>query len=140
MIFLDTDHFTVAAQRHHSQYPKLSERLKNATDPIFLPVITVEEQLHGWLEKLHAVRNETHRIAGYTRLVKLLEILPEWDIVPWDEVAVEEFDRQRRAGVRIGSQDLRIASLAISHDALLLTRNAKDFSRVLGLRFESWLD
>ena len=140
MIFLDTDHFTVAAQRHHSLYSKLSERLNRATDPVFLPVITVEEQLHGWLEKLHAARNEVQRIAGYTRLVKLLEILPDWDIVPWDDVAADEFDRQRRAGVRIGSQDLRIALLAITHDALLLTRNAKDFSRVPELQFESWLD
>ena len=62
------------------------------------------------------------------------------DVVPWDAEAAEEFHRQRQAGVRIGSQDLRIASLAITHDALLLTRNAKDFARVPGLRFESWLD
>jgi tRNA(fMet)-specific endonuclease VapC len=36
--------------------------------------------------------------------------------------------------------DLKIASIAISHDATLLTRNTVDFAQVPGLRFENWLD
>lgn len=54
--------------------------------------------------------------------------------------AAEKFKELRRAGVRIGPNDLKIASLAITNDALLLTRNARDFSRVPGLRFENWLE
>ena len=61
-------------------------------------------------------------------------------IVRWDELAADEFARQRRLRVNIPPHDLMIASLAITHEALLLTRNARDFSRVPGLRFESWLD
>src|SRR5262245_5699908 len=140
MIFLDTDHFTVATQRHHSKNAELCERLRKAIEPVFLPIITLEEQLRGWLGRIHAARDEVQRIDGYQKLVRLIEVLPGWDLVPWDVEAAEEFHRQRQAGVRIGSQDLRIASLAITHDALLLTRNAKDFSRVPGLRFASWLD
>jgi tRNA(fMet)-specific endonuclease VapC len=42
--------------------------------------------------------------------------------------------------VRIGTMDLRIASIALSLDAIVLTRNLVDFERVPGLRVENWLD
>ena len=34
--------------------------------------------------------------------------------------------------------DLKIASIAIANDALLLTRNLSDFSKIPGLRVEDW--
>ena len=36
--------------------------------------------------------------------------------------------------------DLRIACIVKEHDAVLLTRNTKDFERVPGLKFENWPD
>ncbi|MGB6298310.1 MAG: type II toxin-antitoxin system VapC family toxin [Rivularia sp. (in: cyanobacteria)] len=43
-----------------------------------------------------------------------------------------------RQKIRIGTQDLRIASIVISNDAILVTRNQFDFSRVPDLQFEDW--
>ena len=34
--------------------------------------------------------------------------------------------------------DLKIAAIALAYDAIVLTRNLKDFSRVPGLRVEDW--
>ena len=42
--------------------------------------------------------------------------------------------------MRIGTQDLRIASVALSIDAVVLSRNLRDFRQVPGLRVENWLD
>jgi tRNA(fMet)-specific endonuclease VapC len=42
--------------------------------------------------------------------------------------------------VRIGSMDLKIACVALAHDATLLTRNTTDFAQIAGLRIENWVD
>jgi tRNA(fMet)-specific endonuclease VapC len=35
---------------------------------------------------------------------------------------------------------MKIACIALVHDALLLRANRQDFEQVPGLRFENWLD
>lgn len=52
--------------------------------------------------------------------------------------AAEQFHELRRARVRIGTMDLRIAAIALVNDATLLSRNLADFRRVPGLRVEDW--
>jgi len=55
-----------------------------------------------------------------------------------------EYARQkvnlRQAGRPIGEFDLLIGSTAIAHDLVLVTRNAKDFVNLSGIRMENWID
>ncbi len=51
------------------------------------------------------------------------------------DACVTNFRSQR---IRIGTQDLRIASIAIAHGGTVLTRNRKDFEQVPGLTIEDW--
>jgi len=46
----------------------------------------------------------------------------------------------RQQKIRIGTMDLKIASIALVNDALLITANIRDFSLVPGLRCENWLE
>lgn len=41
-------------------------------------------------------------------------------------------------GKPIGPNDLMIAAIARTHDAVLVTRNTSEFGRVAGLRLEHW--
>jgi tRNA(fMet)-specific endonuclease VapC len=43
-----------------------------------------------------------------------------------------------REGRPIGPNDLLIAATARAHDAVLVTHNTAEFSRVVGLRIEDW--
>jgi len=59
--------------------------------------------------------------------------------VPFDQGAADYYANLRRQRIRVGTMDLKIASIAKVKDGLLLTANERDFSRVPGLRHENWL-
>jgi len=41
--------------------------------------------------------------------------------------------------VRIGTMDLKIASIALDHEATLLSANLRDFEQIPGLHVEDWI-
>jgi tRNA(fMet)-specific endonuclease VapC len=140
MILLDTDHFSVLTDGRHTRHSPLVARLHSATESVAIPVISVEEQLRAWLAQIHRIRDVHQQVYPYQRLIRLFETLGEWEIVGWSEAAADAFSRMRALRVRIGTQDLKIASMALANDALLLSANLRDFVRVPGLRVEDWLD
>jgi len=44
-----------------------------------------------------------------------------------------------KQGTPIGNNDLWIAAHAISEDLILVSNNIREFSRIPGLKFESWI-
>ena len=141
MIILDTDHLTVLRYEDDSRYSTLTSRLDASLDQhIVTTVVTVEEQMRGWLAEINRWREVRRQITAYERLVRMVEFLSEWEIIRLDDPVADQFDRLRKSGVRIGSQDLKIASIAVVHNALLLSANLRDFRRVPGLRVENWLN
>ncbi|MBI1916617.1 MAG: type II toxin-antitoxin system VapC family toxin [Planctomycetes bacterium] len=140
MILLDTDHLTVFKYPEHERYAALASRLGASSDQdIGTTVISLEEQFRGWMALISRVRNVERQTGAYPELVNLFDFFARLTLLPFDGRAAAEFGRLRSAGVRIGSMDLKIASIALVHDAVLLTSNRKDFEKVPGLRFENWL-
>lgn len=121
MILLDTDHFSVLSDARNRFHDSLISRLENVAERVLLPVVCVEEQLRAWLAQVRRVRDARKLIVPYDRLVHLLETLAEWEIARWNEQAADEFTALRRQRIRIGTQDLRIAALALSCGAILLS-------------------
>lgn len=62
--------------------------------------------------------------------------------LPFDERCEHVYGRIRadlaQKGTPIGPNDLLIAAIALAHDAILVTHNTQEFSRVDGLRIEDW--
>ena len=60
----------------------------------------------------------------------------------FDDRCAEEYGLIRadlsNQGKIIGPNDLLIAAIARAHDAVLITHNTKEFSRITGLRLEDW--
>lgn len=59
-------------------------------------------------------------------------------VLPFDERAAGHFDHLGRQRLRIGTQDLKIAAIALANDATVLTRNTIRFANVPSLQFEDW--
>jgi len=79
-------------------------------------------------------------VHGYAQFQHSLELLTELTMLSFDEVAAAIFRGLRRSLPQAGTQDLKIASICLAHDATVLTRNVVDFVKVPGLRVENWLD
>jgi tRNA(fMet)-specific endonuclease VapC len=81
-----------------------------------------------------------NQVPAYDHLAKLWAFHGDWKIVRFDERAANLFKTLRRQKIRIGSLDLKIAAIALTQHALLLSANLRDFRQVPGLRVENWLE
>ena len=142
MILLDTDHTTFLKYPESERGRRLIERMKAVSDSeaIGVAIVTVEERMRGWLAAIAKERSALRQVLGYRELALLFEFYQEFEIVPFDDAAAQQFDDLRRQKLRIGTMDLKIAATALVNHALLLSANRTDFERVPGLRVENWLD
>ena len=141
MILLDTDHLSVLKYEEHPRCRALRERMNASEDPFFATtIVSAEEQMRGWLAKIHAAKDAEQQVAWYDQLAWLIEFLADWQIIAFDQQAAAEFKRLQRLRLRIGTIDLKIAAIARVHDAMLLSGNQRDFGRVPGLHVQNWID
>lgn len=139
-VVLDTNHFselvhdTVRAAR-------LKRRFAEPDTDVLTTIVTAQEVTEGWCAFIRKQKaGSTKQIHGYQQFQHSLEMLMELTILAFDEQASEVFRELRRNLPQAGTQDLKIASICLAHDATLLTRNTVDFKKVPDLRFENWLD
>jgi tRNA(fMet)-specific endonuclease VapC len=140
MIVLDTDHLSILKYSASHGCQALIALMKASADRQFgTTIISVEEQWRGWFAVIARSKDVRRQVRAYQELVELHAFLSNWTILPFDDRAADHFEQLRADGVRIGSMDLKIASIALVHDALVLSANLQDFQRVPGLRIENWL-
>lgn len=82
--------------------------------------------------------------SGSKRLIKAVEdILDELSVLPFDVPADAEYGGIRAkleaAGRPIGGNDMLIAAHAYAADAIVVTANTNEFTRVGDLKVENWL-
>ncbi len=132
---LDTDTLSLLRKAH----PEVGRGvLRTPFADRFAPVIAVEEQLTGWYTEVRKARRPADLAAAYANLASTVGFYTRLQIAPFDLPAIAEFDRLRRLKLNVGSNDLRIAAIARTIRAAVVTRNRRDFDRVPGLRVEDW--
>src|SRR6266851_4867168 len=138
MILLDADHATFLKYPDSERGRRMIDRLNAASESevIGVAIVTVEERMRGWLAVIAKEKSALRQVAGYRELALLFEFYQEFEIVPFDEAAAQQFDDLRGQRLRLGAMDLKIAATALVHRALLLSANRRDFERVPGLRVE----
>ena len=138
MWILDTDHLSLL-QRENSQ---LIERLSlHQQDRVVITIVTAEEQLRGRLSvisKASDPKSKTLLSLAYQNLRLTIESLQEFEQIDFDLEAESIYHQLRQQKIRIGTQDLRIASIVLANQATLLTRNYRDFSQVPNLIIDDW--
>lgn len=139
MYVLDTDHLGEYQKGTSPAAQRLIQRLDAATEPVATTIITVEEIMRGWMAAIRRENDPRKQKKAYERLANLFRFFASWEILPWDDSAIVEFEQLVKSKIRIGTMDLKIASIAIADDATVLTSNARDFGKVPDLRIEDWL-
>jgi tRNA(fMet)-specific endonuclease VapC len=141
VILLDTDHVNVLKYPDHPRFASLTTQLNTSADQdIATTVITVEEQMRGWLAWINRSDDVRRQVPAYQELLRLFDFFARWQVVPFDEQAAGEFQGLRAQRIRIGTMDLKIAAIALIHDALLLSANLRDFQQVPNLRVANWIN
>jgi tRNA(fMet)-specific endonuclease VapC len=129
MTFLLDTNICIAAMK---QEPVVMERLSEMkVGSVGLPAIVLAELAYG------AARSNASG-KSLRILAEFGEALP---VIAFDFAAAHHYGKIRAAlvgsGKPIGPNDLFIAATALAHNAILVTRNVREFSRVPGLRWET---
>ena len=132
---LDTDHISLY-QRQHSF---VCDRI-NTTPAIQLAVtiISFEEQVAGRFVQIQRARNLIELVSAYGLLQGALDYFTKQQVLQFDESAALYFQQLQQQRLRVGTQDLRIAAIALANRCTVVTRNRRDFERVPGLPVEDW--
>jgi tRNA(fMet)-specific endonuclease VapC len=139
MYILDTDHLSVL-DRGGTQSQRLIQRLANVrSNQVVATIISYEEQMRGWLSYIAKAQTIEQQVEAYQQLKRQLANYCRIPVLEFDQPAAQEFQRLRKVYPRLGTMDLKIASITLVNQAVLLTRNSADFGQITGLSIEDWM-
>jgi tRNA(fMet)-specific endonuclease VapC len=122
--------------------PLVSKRVLGSSEDVATTVVSRIELLQGRFAYLLKASDGVQLQAAQSRLEQTERQLQGLMVILFDARSAAEFDRLRqiRTLKRIGRADLLIASIALAHRAILVTRNLRHFRHIPGLMLENWAD
>lgn len=139
MIILDTDCLSLLERQTGEPYFRLQAKLDEfPSNEIVTTIITYEEQMRGWMSYLAKMRSIKEQVFAYETLKQYFDYFKTLTIIEFDKKAAEIFKNLKSNKIRVGSMDLKIASIAIANEAILISRNLKDFEQVPDLTVQDW--
>jgi len=136
---LDTDHISILQRQTGMDYARLTARIaRHRPTEVAFSIISFHEQTIGCHAYINQARRTRDILHGYEMLARVLQDFAAAPVIPFDAAAATNFEQLQAQQVRVATMDLRIAATALSRGLVLLTRNARDFSKVPSLQIENW--
>ena len=124
---------------HQRNHPHVTAHLAAySPDQLAVTIISFEEQVRGRLAVVRRARDLPAQTLAYSRLGETLQYYAKRTVLLFDHAAAIEYARLRQTVHRVGTQDLKIAAIALSVGGVVVTRNRQDFGQVPGLAIEDW--
>lgn len=135
---LDTDHVSAILRGNQNVIQTAASHHLD----VAISIITVQELFNGWIGKLNQESDPHNLVKLYGKLAKTVDFVTSVSVLDFDNPARQVYERLRQqpnlAKKRI-DKDMRIASIALSQNMTMVTRNYKDFSLIPNLGIENWM-
>jgi tRNA(fMet)-specific endonuclease VapC len=135
---MDTDHLSLYERAHPQVCASIIRTRQNSSASLFTTVVSLEEQYAGRIAQIRKATTPQALVESYSKFKQIFALFSELDILEYDLKADQYFREFRKAGIRIGTLDLRIAAITLTHGDILLSRNLQDFEKVSGLIIQDW--
>lgn len=131
MVFLDTN---TCIYFLNGRYASVRERLlETPPGTVGIPAVVKAELLFGAYKSRKRAEN--------TRKVE--QFLEPFDVIPFTKETAREYAEIRMAvesaGKAVGPNDLMIAAITRFHNAVLVTHDTREFSRIPNLQIQDWV-
>jgi len=137
LFVLDTDHLSFYGRNH----PQVVAQLRaKQHEQIATTAINIEEQLRGRLAQVAEAKKLGAEALSttYQRLIETIMLLNEFQVLQYSKNSDAIYQSLKAQKIRVGTQDLRIASIVLAHNGILLTKNLQDFGKVPNLKIQDW--
>ncbi|MDA1013421.1 MAG: type II toxin-antitoxin system VapC family toxin [Planctomycetota bacterium] len=139
MIALDTDVYGEFVRGNAAFTARI---LLIPDDERSITIVSAEEVLRGRLNSVRQAEAQSSKLTiqrAYALLAETINNLRgKLRILEYDDRAHDLFSNWKQQKIRVGTHDLRIAAICISHSVKLISRNRRDFEKIPLLDAEFW--
>jgi tRNA(fMet)-specific endonuclease VapC len=135
---LDTDHLSLLLAGN----AEIHRAVRVYDGEVGVTIVTVQEIFNGWVVRLNDPAQDYQLVLLYTQFCRAVEYLKAIPIANFGNDADRHYrqlliDNPPLRKARL-QKDVRIAAIALSCNATIVTRNQRDFSQVPGLTIADW--
>jgi tRNA(fMet)-specific endonuclease VapC len=135
---LDTDHVSLFLTGNEPVIAQVEKHYRN----VAITIVTVQELFNGWNGRLNDPTQVSSLTNLYTKLWETTEFIKVITVLNFDIYAENCYKLLQQNSKDLAKKriekDLRIASIALTRNAIIVTRNHKDFSQIPNLKIENW--
>jgi tRNA(fMet)-specific endonuclease VapC len=94
--------------------------------------------MYGRLNRIRRAKSTEDLTLAYLNLNRTLAYFKTISVLDFDSESAACYQEMVNKRIRIGTQDLKIAAIAKSRSAIIVTRNYRDFKKIPELQIEDW--